>query len=263
MPDFNRHTSFAGVLALLLILLPLVLTSCGNQMAMEPTVSEPGQGTGSDGEKRNVYMPESSQDRIQAYLAMMWELSNHDQWDVISGTINPLVGGTISGVPASWPAGYEFSLVIPPNSISERHEVPVDPLNRDNKDITPIQTPITISIHVPLNNDENLPPVYKLEPHGLIFTQPVQVTLCFPPWRTPKPQYAKYYFWQESEQPPLYMYSDLEWVYPAGEDERLAIEFETYHFSRWGLENGNGGEEDLIFDDSYPPYFPLPGWVRP
>jgi len=205
-------------------------------------------------------VPDTEKDWVQDYLAALWEASNHGDWDVISGTVNPVTGGVVSGVPASWPAGFVFSVDIPPRALLRRQVEVAEPqpLNKglvngghhggnDYLLVDPIITPVQISIHVPryypgvpLNYD--YPAVYRLEPHSLTFSRPVEVTFCFPPWIPDTPSYHKFHFWREGGDPDwTYFYSDHEMLSPQGGDPRTELVFETLHFSRWGLENGSGG----------------------
>ncbi len=200
-------------------------------------------------------------DSVQDYLADLWEASNHGDWDVISGMINPITGGVVSGVPDSWPAGFVFSVDIPPKAIPGYPEVEVEPEPIEGKNymqgfhdswnerlpVGPIVSPVLISIYIPRYYDDvpgnyDYPAVYLLEPHSLEFTKPVEVTFCFPPWLPDTPEYYKFHFWREGEEPDwTYYYSDLDTLSPQGADPRTELVFETLHFSRWGVENGSGG----------------------
>lgn len=182
--------------------------------------------------------PESR--RIQSLLAALWRASDHGDWDVISGYIDPATGGVISGTPASWPEGYVFSVDIAPGSISQ------EGLLLDVIDPQPL---IEISILVP-RYQEGVPPkrqypaVYELLPHGLQFTEPAVVTFCYPFWCPEYDTYTKFYFFREPDGSGgwVYDYSDLETVAPADPSEpHLDVSFETNHFSRWGMQNGGGG----------------------
>ena len=118
-------------------------------------------------------------DPLQDYLSDLWYASNHDEWDVISGVIDPEAGGIVSGNPVTWPAGYSFSVEIPPDAVSECDSI----LPRGR----PADEFITIEIHIPRFDPEwppgeGHPAVFKLEPDGLQFDSSVSVTFCFPPW---------------------------------------------------------------------------------
>lgn len=244
---------------LIAALLTAAVCGCGMRDANDPT-------SPADSVKRITATPSSGQhDLVQAYLAKLWIRSNHTEWDIISGTINPLVGGTIEGVPASWPEGYVFKLDIPAGAITLQsyEHVDPDPVKRldPSKRLDPIPPgQVELSILVPKDNGDDLPPVYHLLPHGLVFFEEVEVTFCYPPWYVGAEYYAKFYFWEEGD-PPRYLYSDLELVYPAeSRDLHTDIRFGTWHFSRWGMDNGSGGEEDLLPGRSTAPPFPLHGW---
>ena len=87
-----------------LCLLILASVSCQKDLITSPEVSD--------------FDPYSTQRNVNAIpqdtdsLAAAWAASNHNDWDLISGTINPATGGSIVGVPDSWPAGYSFSISV-------------------------------------------------------------------------------------------------------------------------------------------------------
>ena len=200
-------------------------------------------------------------DWLQDYLSDLWAASDHGDWDVISGWINPMTGGVISGVPASWPAGNVFSVRIPRRALPIEVYEPFDdePVNnKSQKQVifeggdqrlpyNPIIQPVLISIYVPRYypaepGNFDYPAVIRLEPHGLEFSKPVTVTFCYPPWLATSPDYYKFHFWREGVDPDwTYYYSDLELLTPPGPDPRTDLVFDTLHFSRWGMENGSGG----------------------
>lgn len=200
-------------------------------------------------------------DWLQDYLANLWEASNHGDWDVISGTVDPIAGGLVSGVPDSWPAGFVFSVDIPPKALLARPGEVAEPGIIQGKSapqgfqnpwndrilLEPVITPVQISIYVPryypgIPGNYDYPAVYLLEPHNLEFSKPVEVTFCFPPWLPDTPDYYKFHFWREGTDPVwTYYYSGLETLAPQGSDPRTELVFETLHFSRWGMENGSGG----------------------
>lgn len=222
---------------------------------------ERNPATPADPGKRLTTTPLTDVDSVQVYLSKLWERSNHTEWDTISAMINAATGGTVEGVPASWPAGYEFRLEIPAGAITRRgmQHVEYEPLKK--RDPEPVLGSLEISILVPRNNGQDHPPVYHLLPHGLVFYHKVAVTFCYPPWHLANEYYAKFFFWEASEYPPSYQYSDLEVVYPEeGGELRTNIRFDTWHFSRWGMDNGSGGEEDLLPGRPNAPPFPLGGW---
>ncbi len=204
----------------------------------------------------------------QDYLAALWLASDHDDWDVISGLIDPIAGGVVSGVPASWPAGSVFEVCIPRCAIPIEVEAPYGYEIIDEKvlgggfidsggEVIPCQSvveDVLISIHVPhyypgVPGNYDYPAVFRLEPHGLEFTQSVQVTFCYPPWLDTCPTYSKFYFWREGQAPNwVYDYSDHEVLEPVAavpaKDDPIPVDrivFNTLHFSRWGFENGSGG----------------------
>lgn len=191
----------------------------------------------------------------QDVLAKLWARSDHDDWDVISAMISPTDGGIVSGVPATWPAGYEFSVKIEPGAIV------TDGLKTDTR---PVDTMIEIRILVPRYYPDDQPnsqhvPVYRLQPHGLQFSVPATVTFCYPPWRPARDSYVKYHFDRED--------NDGEWLYyvtdyevlraPVVGDPRVGLTFATTHFSRWGMQNGAGGD-GIVDPDSLAPVMPLP-----
>ena len=181
----------------------------------------------------------------QELLHDRWERSSHTDWDILTCFIEPVGGGRLQGTPASWPTGYVFGAFFPAGFIA----------STDSLEIT---------LKVPRYSEGvDYPAVYIIEPHGLVFDLPVTLEFCFPPWLEENEYYEKYYFWDETSSPvaggsnlhleeinpiPRYGISDFEKVTPDGEDLRLKIQFETLHFSRWGMENGKGGDEALIID---------------
>jgi len=202
---------------------------------------------------------------IQELLRELWEASNHSDWEVLSGDIYPHLGGTISGVPDSWAAqgypDYEFRVEIPAFALPEIPAEPVPPAPRGapddpegraielagrSRDEALETEPIEISIWIPRYDDSfgggvGYPAVYLLEPHGMQFQQPVTVTLCYPPWLPSSMRYDKFYFWRQWQGGDwTYFFSDLETV-TGGGDPRTEITYQTWHFSRWGMQNGTGG----------------------
>lgn len=224
------HSIRAIAAAVMLAALSLVL-ACQTE-----DVSAPGDPAPAD--KRQINMVSDDSGRVQEYLSRLWRLSNHEQWEVISGEIFPAEGGIIAGTPASWPDEYRFSVEVPPGAINEASFGNVG-------DGPPADAPLTITILVPRNTGSYLPPVFHLLPDGIVFAEPVTVTFCYPPWLHASGYYAKFCFWEVPGSPPTYEYSDLERVHPAGPDLRLGVEFQTTHFTRWGMDNGAGGEEDI------------------
>ncbi|MBK8167967.1 MAG: hypothetical protein IPK64_18640 [bacterium] len=232
--------------------MPLLLAGCG---------SDRGGLTDASSNESAVRLPSHvpiDNPFPQDALAKLWIRSEHDDWDAISAAIDPAAGGVVSGVPASWPADYVFSVEIPPGAIdtgSQKSEVPpVDP--EQWVDIT-ILVP---RYHPDAPDHAQHVAVYRLQPHGLQFTLPVTVTFCYPPWRAEHETYLKYHFWREDDDGAwIYYVSDYA-VLPAvrSDNRRLGLQFQTTHFSRWGMQNGAGGDGITGPDGR-----PLPPMPRP
>lgn len=173
------------------------------------------------------------------YLDELWEGSNHNDWDVLTAVIDPVRGGQVRGVPESWPPEYVFAAKFPPHCLDSTE-------------------PFTVSLSIPRFTPGDLhSPVYLLEPHGMIFSEPVTLQFCYPPWLEGAVAYAKFNFWREGPPPEdknginpavVYRVSDYGRVNAPEENLHLNLEFQTTHFSRWGMSNGNGGGDDLTFE---------------
>ncbi len=219
-----------AVLQITPTILLLSILSCNSNVA------QPGSEEFQDQARRQAADP--ARVLSQDYLRNLWYASDHPDWDVISGVIDLGTGGIVSGEPATWPPGYQFSVEVPPGvQVLGNIERPVGKQGGNT---------IEIQIHVPQMDPgwppgEGYPAVFKLEPDGLRFDQPVSVAFCYPPWLEGGSSYSKFCFFMISQDPEVFGYSDLDTIYPGGQDLRKDIEFETTHFSRWGLENGGGG----------------------
>ncbi len=180
------------------------------------------------------------------FLDYLWVGSNHDDWDVISGMIDPVLGGRIQGVPESWPDDYVFGVLFPPGCLDSTE---------------PFRASISVPRFVP---GDVHPPVYLLEPHGVIFNTRLTVQFCYPYWYGQFATYTKFNFWPEETSEkglademleptggpdpiPEYFVSDFEELVPTERNKHLAHKFKTTHFSRWGMSHGDGGGEDFQF----------------
>ncbi len=92
-------------------------------------------------------------------------------YEVISGNIFPDKGGMIVGAASTWPKGNSFGLMVPAGAVP----------TRDSK-------PVEFSLRVPTyasymsSAERGLPLVFRLEPHGMQFRQPVTVMGTYMPW---------------------------------------------------------------------------------
>jgi len=178
------------------------------------------------------------QERLRDY----WNGSNHDDWDVIAGVVDPDTGGHISGSPRTWGPSYTFGIRVLAGT-----EVLGDPTKLN---LPPLEEGIPLALYVPRWPSfpgDTIPAVYKLRPE-VEFSQPVQIELCYTPWNDPDSVYTKFCFWEVPGFADSFATSDVDYVRPAGEDWFREIIFETSHFSRWGLENGKTGGGGPIGD---------------
>jgi hypothetical protein len=195
--------------ATFLCIILLVGVSCQRDLPQTPAFTEFNPY---NTDEEIMVMPQN-----QDSLAADWTASDHSDWDEITGEIDPAVGGTISGTPATWPSGYSFTISVPANALPQ--------------DVT------ELSIYIPKNLDplsNTMPPaVYKLEPDiECLNDQVISVTICYPPWLDSANGYEVYCIYQTGGTP-AYGSSDLQDVVPVGPDKRKAITFTTSHFSRW------------------------------
>ncbi len=225
-----RQKVGAGLLALAALAV-LAVAGCNADGSLNGVFAVGGtadKGTGAGGVVTGVALPYD-----QELLAYFWEGSVHNDWDVISGVIDPAVGGRISGVPASWPRDkeYLFALSFPAGAL-------------------PGTEPLEISILVPRDTfGDPHSAVIRLEPDGLVFNDRVTVQFCYPPWLKAGDNYGKFCLKQAiNPDGPWYSVTDYAKVLPSAEDDALGLIFKTTHFSRWGMQNGQGGDEGQTND---------------
>ncbi len=208
---------------LLLLTATLLFTMSCQEQTTAPTPIEAQRYDASILFQSNLTLDDTE---VQEFLSYVWSTASHDEWDVISGVVNLSEGGTISGVPDSWPAGYEFSIIIPANCSAEYES---------NSEPAP-QT-LELQIHVPKYIDGTpLAPVYKLYP-DLQFSKPVAVTFCYPPWLEQGSDYIKFCLDVDENNPDYYLFFDLEML----QSSEHGASFYTNHFSIWDFESENGG----------------------
>lgn len=215
-------------LSLLSILMLLVL-SC---VSCERSTTQPAVSDLSGSEKNVPSWLES-----QEHLESMWMAGENMEYVSIEGEINVIKGGTLSGVPPTWPAGYHFSIVVEPNSVVlEKGQDPV------------LHFVIEVPSADPVNWTGYMPAVFKLEPDGQQFVERVTVTFCYPQWLNADSKYFhKYCLTQTLPAGPgdvlVYGTTDYErFSLPPGSCPHV-VTFTTNHFSHWVLENGKGGED--------------------
>jgi hypothetical protein len=180
-----------------------------------PTVIEPVAG-----EFAKANPMDDDPNTWQLRLAELWQISETCEYDVISGIVNTVSGGTVTGSPPSWGPNYTCSIEVPgfagPGGGGDD---------------------IELSIHIQRNRAYgNYSAVYKLEPDGAFFMFPVTVTLALPPWQGEAENCRKFCFFFDGNE---YGMSD----YEEGSVDRingtLSVQFATNHFSRWAVEDGD------------------------
>ena len=238
----RNHSRSSGLIKSLVLTFALVsLAGCNTSNLINAPRENQDAPT-----KREIIPMESIPFHME-YLENLWTTSDHDDWDVLTVTVDPTRNQQFVGVPDSWPSEYEFKAFFPRGCINSTE-------------------PFTFSISIPHYDIRNPhPAVYLLEPHGMEFELPIEMEFCYPPWLEAKEAYGKFHFWREEVPPPshpdkigepggvdpeiIYRMSDYERVNPNPDNWRLGLRFETYHFSRWAVSNGSGGDDYLIYDD--------------
>ncbi|MBT4291364.1 hypothetical protein HOD41_01630 [bacterium] len=178
-----------------------------------------------------LFQPNLSLDNpeVQEYLAGVWESASHNQWDTVSGIVNLSEGGIVSGVPGTWPSGYEFSIKVPENCTAEYED-----------SFEPVPQIIELQIYVPKYIEgQPLAAVYKLQP-DIIFNKPVNVTFHYPPWLAQDDEYIKYCLDIEETDPAFFSFSDLGILL----SEETSINFKTTHFSLWKVRGSDDPDGD-------------------
>ncbi len=225
MASLKRHWIHC-VLAIAMSVISLGLVACNSELGLHGPAAVPNGGD----KAKPTQVAAIPYD--QETLVYLWDGSNHNDWDIISGVIDPAVGGRITGIPASWPntKDYVFGFFFPPGAIRGTELV-------------------TISMRIPRYTEGNpYTPVMHLEPHGMVFNAPVVVQFCYPPWLQSDDSYGRFCLQDEIRGgEPWYFVTDYAKVLPSEDDEQLGIQFQTTHFSRWGMQNGSGGEEGMIY----------------
>jgi len=155
----------------------------------------------------------------RAHYALLESL----EYDVIRGTISPGQGGIVTGVAESWPEGNSFGLMVPPGALGNRDSVPVEFTMR-------VPTFDSYLAHA----EFDLPLVFRLEPHGLHFQEPVTVTGTYMPWAADTPTH----FWHvtpESAGGKLVdvRYEEVGAVDVQRDPSGLRVTFQVNHFSEW------------------------------
>ncbi len=247
----TRQNPSKWLLVLLAFMLMGLLQACNNVDILNVTENSNPQNSG-HAEDKDVPIPMEDPPFFQEELALLWERSNHDEWDILTAVIDPTTTTTVSGTPESWPDGYEFKATFTRGCTSDSE-------------------PFVFTLMVPTLRDNNPnPAIYKLEPHGMEFGIPVQMEFCQPPWEEEKEAYGLFHLWhtiqpiavnpdngdieQVVDPQRIYCISDWQKIFPRdGENLRHGLRFETTHFSRWGLSNGHGVEDFIIDPDPYPP----------
>jgi hypothetical protein len=178
----------------------------------------------------------------QEALSTLWSGSSHQNWDVISGFVDPVEGGRIQGRPASWPdeEQYTFGIIVPPGALR-------------GGDV------VQISILVPQQAAKagEIAPVVHFEPDGIVFNKPVTVQVCHPYWMEPADEYARFCLVQAGtvEDPYYYVTDYAKALPPDPENAPRTISYSVTHFSRWGTQNGSGGLEGLLGPNEQREYF--------
>lgn len=93
------------------------------------------------------------------------------EYEVISGNIFPDKGGMIVGNASTWPKESSFGLMVPPGAVPSRDSLPVEFTLR----VPTYQSYMTFA-------ERGLPLVFRLEPHGMQFLEPVTVMGTYMPW---------------------------------------------------------------------------------
>jgi len=226
---------------MLLLLLTMILASCEEHSTAPLTARE-----------KIPEIPFNPTDpEFQMHLSNIYDGSVHDDWDEITGWVNAVTGGVVEGIPESWielKNDYLFSVVIPGNAI----------IRESLEYILPDTVPkrewpwVPITIMVPRLQNDPPPgtrhsPVVQLWP-DMEFQpgRPAIVTLCQPPW-CPATTLYNVYCINYDEDDDLYYMTDYNLDVAATGCSKetkigcpLGITFETFHFSRWALEEGSG-----------------------
>ncbi len=203
----------------LLILLALFAGACQN----DNPICTPGESEDETGDPTAVAGkgPDPYLDlQWQIHLQELWDYSNSVVYDTLTGTFTIDSDWVLSDYPDTWGPDYLFTISIPAGAVEGQPG-----------------TTIAITLLVPTFNRLHNHAVYKLQP-DLQFNEPVTVSLCYPFWLDPISWYRKFCFFPISEDPLLMGHSDLQ-VDRADElGGVIRVTFNTFHFSRWALEEG-------------------------
>ncbi len=165
---------------------------------------------------------------VEQTLQSLWEASSVARYETIEAVIDPVAGGTLSGVVRSWGRDARFMLDFPPHAI-------------------PGTKRVTVTMSIPENSPKS-PPVFKFEP-DMEFNRPVRVRLYYPSSLPQDHDYSTVFCLIHEDGNGVggeetFRYTDDMILYhdsPTLPGRPLALEFEVMHFSRWGLQNGKMG----------------------
>ncbi|MBU0742049.1 hypothetical protein KKG45_08840 [bacterium] len=144
-------------------------------------------------------------------------------YEVITGTISPRWGGLLTGAAKTWPEDSNFGLLVPPGALNTTDSLPVE-----------------FTLRVPTFDsymafaERGLPLVFRLEPHGMQFLEPVTVLGTY----MPRDERMPTHFWHVTP-----VYEDGEVVDVRYEEfgevdvhpgrAGLQVMFQVNHFSDW------------------------------
>ncbi len=178
---------------------------------------------------------------LHTALEAMWTSSDGVLMQVFKQTIDCQAGGVFTARPTGWPEGYDVVLTVDPGTV---------PLNHGNLVEFVMEIPVT----GPSGSPTAVP--YEFHPDGIIFNQPVHVSIVWPQWAGTAPASGMdlWYIEQEFQDADAH-YRVLDRkigdpVAAAEVSEKVALApVTTYsidHFSRWVLGGGTGGDGGAI-----------------
>ncbi len=220
----NTHRAF-----FLIPLLLLVASGCQDDVSTTALVT-PEMPVGGDSVVRQET---TGHDDTAMHMALeeMWHNTDGVLMQVFKQTIDCQAGGVFAVRPAGWPEGYDVVLTVDPGTV---------PLNHDNLVEFVMEIPVT----GPSSGVKSVP--YEFHPDGIVFNQPVHVSVAWPQWAGAAPAsgmdlwYIEQEFQdteahyrvldrKESEPVAATMISEKALLAPMGH-------YSIDHFSRWNVE---------------------------
>ena len=231
-----HRSSFRRILCLIPLLL-LVASGCQEDVGAPVSFISEGPSGDDTGALREVVGVEDTS--LHTALEAMWTNTDGVLMQIFKQTIDCQAGGVFAVRPTGWPEGYDVVLTVDPGTV---------PLNHDNMVEFVMEIPIT----GPSSGVTSVP--YEFHPDGIIFNQPVHITVAWPEWAGTAPASGMDLWYIEQEfvdTAAHYQVIDRKVSEPVAAtiiSEKVALapvgHYSIDHFSRWNVVDDSGSSDD-------------------